>query len=82
MRDLGTKSQVEIEPKLATEILDYITDLLLVKNGYLVFAVCPGAGGHDDLALLVKSNHKLDILKLLRKDFQINKFKANNIFFN
>ncbi|KAL4966865.1 phosphomevalonate kinase [Aspergillus stella-maris] len=49
IRSMTTKSDVPIEPKVQTELLDAISEFEGVVGG-----VVPGAGGYDALAVLIK----------------------------
>ncbi|KAL4957803.1 ribosomal protein S5 domain 2-type protein [Aspergillus filifer] len=49
IRSMTTKSDVPIEPKVQTELLDAISEVEGVVGG-----VVPGAGGYDALAVLIK----------------------------
>ena len=51
VREMSQKSKVPIEPPVITELLDYCTSLAGVVGG-----VCPGAGGYDAVALLIKND--------------------------
>ncbi len=53
VREMSQKSKVPIEPPIITELLDYCTAMPGVVGG-----VCPGAGGYDAVALLVKNDTK------------------------
>ncbi|KAL2865704.1 phosphomevalonate kinase [Aspergillus lucknowensis] len=48
IRDMTSKSEVPIEPKVQTELLDAISEIDGVVGG-----VVPGAGGYDALAVLI-----------------------------
>lgn len=62
MRDLGNNCGVPVEPEEATAILDKLQEL-----GAL-YAVCPGAGGYDALAVIVNANKsRCDIERMLEK---------------
>lgn len=74
IREMGTKSDVPIEPKEQTELLDAVTaEVEGVAGG-----VVPGAGGYDAIVLLVKDNEKT-IAEL--KDFlaKWSKVKGSNV---
>ncbi|RMZ76545.1 hypothetical protein DV738_g4902, partial [Chaetothyriales sp. CBS 135597] len=51
VREMSAKSKVPVEPEVMTELLDYCTSLPGVVGG-----VCPGAGGYDAVALLVRND--------------------------
>lgn len=51
IREMGTLSDVPIEPKTQTELLDALGTVDGVYGG-----VCPGAGGFDAVALLMKDD--------------------------
>jgi phosphomevalonate kinase len=51
VREMSQKSKVPIEPPVITELLDYCTSLPGVVGG-----ICPGAGGYDAVAFLVKND--------------------------
>ncbi|RMZ87861.1 hypothetical protein DV736_g4921, partial [Chaetothyriales sp. CBS 134916] len=51
VREMSAKSKVPVEPQVMTELLDYCTSLPGVIGG-----VCPGAGGYDAAALLVRND--------------------------
>lgn len=51
VREMSQKSKVPVEPPVITELLDYCTALPGVVGG-----VCPGAGGYDAVALLIKND--------------------------
>jgi phosphomevalonate kinase len=59
VREMSDKSGVPIEPKVLTELLDACSAVPGVVGGF-----CPGAGGYDAVALLVKNDE--DVLKNLR----------------
>lgn len=48
MKKLGDACNCEIEPNIATIILDHFTSM-----DEVIFGICPGAGGYDAIALLV-----------------------------
>ena len=54
VRDMSSKSGVPIEPKMQTELIDACSAIPGVIGGF-----CPGAGGYDAIALLVKSEEKV-----------------------
>ncbi|KKY13946.1 putative phosphomevalonate kinase [Phaeomoniella chlamydospora] len=54
VREMSEKSQVPIEPKVQTELLDTCASLPGVING-----VVPGAGGYDAIALLVENDDEV-----------------------
>lgn len=62
MKQVGRESGVEIEPDLASFILDFF----LKKNEKILFGICPGAGGYDDIALLVRKGQKEEVIEELR----------------
>ena len=51
VREMSDKSGVPIEPKVLTELLDACSVVPGVVGGF-----CPGAGGYDAVALLVKND--------------------------
>ena len=53
VREMSRKSGVPIEPKVQTDLLDACSALPGVVGG-----VCPGAGGFDAIALLVKNDEE------------------------
>lgn len=59
VREMSDQSGVPIEPKVLTELLDACSAVPGVVGGF-----CPGAGGYDAVALLVKNDE--DVLKNLR----------------
>ena len=64
LKDFGRRAEVEIEPDLATILLD----LFLSKfSSRVVYGLCPGAGGYDDIAFLVKAEDKESLLKEMQK---------------
>lgn len=62
MKRLGMDSGVDIEPDMASFLIDFF----LEKNENLLFGVCPGAGGYDDIAFIVRKGHKLDTIEDMR----------------
>ena len=54
VREMSQKSQVPIEPKVQTELLDACSRLPGVVGG-----VVPGAGGYDAIALLIKDDNNV-----------------------
>ena len=48
MKKLGDECSCEIEPDMASTILDHFTSM-----DEVIFGICPGAGGYDAIALLV-----------------------------
>lgn len=54
VREMSAKSEVPVEPKVITELLDFCTALPGVIGG-----VAPGAGGYDAVALLVENNGRV-----------------------
>lgn len=59
MKELGEKAGVEVEPHLATAILDSV-----VQVDSVLFACCPGAGGYDALAVVVLSRDLAELPKI------------------
>lgn len=59
VRDMSDKSGVPIEPKVQTALLDACSSIPGVVGG-----VCPGAGGYDAVALLIRNDE--DVLLALR----------------
>lgn len=53
IREMGGRSDVPIEPKEQTELLDALTELEGVVGG-----VVPGAGGYDAVVVLVKDDEE------------------------
>ena len=53
IREMGTASDVPIEPQSQTELLDALSTVDGVYGG-----VVPGAGGYDALALLMKDDQE------------------------
>lgn len=69
MKKLGRDSGVEIEPNLASFILDFF----MLKSSEILLGVCPGAGGYDDIAFLVKKGKKKEVIeKMVEYDFSSN----------
>jgi phosphomevalonate kinase len=54
VREMSDKSGVPIEPKVLTELLDACSVVPGVIGG-----VCPGAGGYDAVALLIKNDEQV-----------------------
>ena len=74
IRDMGERSEVPIEPKEQTELLDAVTkDVDGVEGG-----VVPGAGGYDAIVLLVKDDEKtLEAIKVFLAKW--SKEKSSNV---
>ncbi|KAL2814660.1 phosphomevalonate kinase [Aspergillus granulosus] len=66
IRSMTTKSDVPIEPKVQTELLDAISEVEGVVGG-----VVPGAGGYDALAVLIRDEPEvIDRLKALFENWE------------
>jgi len=76
MKNFGVKAGVEIEPEIATFLINFF----LEKNENLIYGICPGAGGFDDIAFLVMDDKKNEILEELRKvEIDFEKFCDDEI---
>lgn len=82
IREISNETKVEIEPKILTNLLDN-----LISKDSIIFAICPGAGGFDNIVVLGYGNietdrNKFDLqvqecVDLYNKDIGIiNNFKA------
>lgn len=66
IRSMTTKSDVPIEPKVQTELLDAISEVEGVVGG-----VVPGAGGYDALAVIIRDEAEvIDRLKQLFENWE------------
>ena len=63
MKELGVKSNVEIEPDVITIILDFM--MKIEKN--VVYCICPGAGGYDAACFLVKEDCQINLADFNKK---------------
>lgn len=65
MKSLGERAGVEIEPHIASIVLD-----ALLEDTQVVYGICPGAGGYDAIALILLANTKNSYIKSLLKKVQ------------
>ena len=72
LRLISTESNVDIEPKQLTPLLDK-----LISNKNIIYSICPGAGGYDSIISMGNGNTKKDEII---NDIQqiINEFNINN----
>ncbi|KAL4734194.1 ribosomal protein S5 domain 2-type protein [Aspergillus similis] len=73
IRSMTSKSNVPIEPKVQTELLDAISDVDGVVGG-----VVPGAGGYDALAVLIRDD--AEVIERLRQLFENWESKVEDDF--
>lgn len=82
IKEISHETEVEIEPKIFASLLDN-----LISKDSIIFAICPGAGGFDNIAVLGYGNTDTkrnkfdqqvqDCVDLYNKDIGIaNNFKA------
>ena len=57
IRKISEESNVEIEPKILTPLLND-----LIENTNIIYANCPGAGGYDSIVIIAKENVEESIL--------------------
>ena len=72
IRKISEESNVEIEPKILTPLLD-----CLIQNDNIIYANCPGAGGYDSIVIITKENTEESVVIKDIKDL-INKFNKEN----
>lgn len=65
-RELGKYTQVGIEPQLASDILD-----LLLEDNRIIYAVCPGSGGYDALALVAADGVSREEIDQLLQEIEL-----------
>ena len=51
IKEISHETEVEIEPKIFASLLDN-----LISKDSIIFAICPGAGGFDNIAVLGYGN--------------------------
>lgn len=73
IRSMTSKSNVPIEPKVQTELLDSISDVDGVVGG-----VVPGAGGYDALAVLIRD--EAEVIERLKQLFENWQSKVEDDF--
>ncbi|KAL4865477.1 hypothetical protein BDV12DRAFT_174591 [Aspergillus spectabilis] len=73
LRSMTSKSEVPIEPKVQTELLDAISEVDGVIGG-----VVPGAGGYDALAVLIRD--EAEVIDRLNKLFENWESKVEDDF--
>ncbi|KAL4980263.1 ribosomal protein S5 domain 2-type protein [Aspergillus desertorum] len=73
LRSMTSKSDVPIEPRVQTELLDAISDIDGVVGG-----VVPGAGGYDALAILIRD--EAEVIDRLNRLFENWESKAEDDF--
>ncbi|RAL14452.1 phosphomevalonate kinase [Aspergillus homomorphus CBS 101889] len=73
IRSMTAKSDVPIEPKVQTELLDAISDIEGVVGG-----VVPGAGGYDAIAVLIQDSP--DVIQRLEDCFAAWESKVEDDF--
>ncbi|KAL3476084.1 ribosomal protein S5 domain 2-type protein [Aspergillus californicus] len=73
IRSMGSKSDVPIEPKVQTELLDAISEVEGVVGG-----VVPGAGGYDALAVLIRD--EAEVIERLNNLFEKWESKVEDDF--
>lgn len=79
LRLISTESNVDIEPRQLTPLLDK-----LISNKNIIYSICPGAGGYDSIISIGNGNTKKDelindIQQIINEFNIINKNKGINI---
>ena len=76
LRLISEESNVEIEPKILTPLLDKLID-----NKNIIFSICPGAGGYDSIIILgndgIYKEELNDEIKQIINEFNINNKNTN-----
>jgi phosphomevalonate kinase len=73
LQQMTTKSEVPIEPRVQTELLDAVSQVEGVIGG-----VVPGAGGYDAVALLIQDD--IDVVRRLKALFEEYQSKVEDDF--
>ena len=53
LKEAGNLTKVEIEPDFASFLIEYLLENL---EGEILYAICPGAGGYDAIAIVSYAN--------------------------
>ena len=72
LRQISQESNVEIEPKILTKLLDD-----LISNENIIYSICPGAGGYDSIIIMGNNTiDRCDFIKIINDI--IEKFNEQN----
>ena len=62
IQEISKKSNVEIEPKILSSLLDE-----LISKEEIFYSICPGAGGYDSIVVIGQNSNKSNFINEVYK---------------